>query len=84
MPTRNRRTQMDDQKKEHIDPKWHPQRSHSKRLQTHYVPTYNVENTKGTNKVSLTSYRLFPEEQKGCYKGSRGTGELILHWSIDP
>ena len=26
---------------------------------------------------SLTSRRLFPEEQKGCRKGSRGTGELL-------
>ena len=26
---------------------------------------------------SLTSRRLFPEEQKGCRKGSRGTAELL-------
>ena len=26
---------------------------------------------------SLTSHGLFPEEQKGCCKGSRGTGELL-------
>ena len=26
---------------------------------------------------SLTSRRLFPEEQKGCHKGSRGTAELL-------
>ena len=26
---------------------------------------------------SLTSHRLFPEEQKGCRKGSRGTAELL-------
>ena len=26
---------------------------------------------------SLTSCRLFPEEQKGCHKGCRGTGELL-------
>ena len=26
---------------------------------------------------SLTSFRFFPEEQKGCRKGSRGTGELL-------
>ena len=25
----------------------------------------------------LTSYRLFPEEQKGCYKGSRGIAVLL-------
>ena len=26
---------------------------------------------------SLTSHRLFPKEQKGCRKGSRGTAELL-------
>ncbi len=25
----------------------------------------------------LISHRLFPEKQKGCHKGSRGTGELL-------
>ena len=27
---------------------------------------------------SLTSRGLFPDEQKGCRKGSRGTAELLL------
>ena len=26
---------------------------------------------------SLRSRRLFPEEQKGCHKGSQGTGKLL-------
>ena len=26
---------------------------------------------------SLISHELFPEEQKGCHKGTRGTGELL-------
>ena len=30
---------------------------------------------------SLTNRRLFPEEQKGCRKGSRGTGELLYSTS---
>ena len=34
-----------------------------------------MENINSTNK--LTSRRLFPEEQKGCPKRSRGTGELL-------
>ena len=59
---------MDDQRKDHIDPK----RNHSKQLQTHNMPTYDVGNTNGTNKG-----RLFPEEQKGCRKGNRSTGELL-------
>ena len=29
------------------------------------------------NYYSLTSRRLFPDEQKGCRKGSRGTAELL-------
>ena len=40
-----------------------------------------MENITSTNKeeiyYSLTSRRLFPDEQKGCCKGSRGTAELL-------
>ena len=41
---------MDDQRKNHIDPKRTLQRNRSKQLQTHKVPTYDVENTNDTNK----------------------------------
>ena len=41
-----------------------------------------MENTYSTNKgkiyYSLTSRGLFPDEQKGCRKGSRGTAELLF------
>ena len=47
--------------------------------------TYDVENTNDTNKekdLFLTYQRgLFPEKQKRCRKGSRGTRELLY---IDP
>ena len=46
-------------------------KNHPKQLQNHNMPTYDVENTNGTNKgryFSLTSRGLFPEEQKVCYK----------------
>ena len=55
--------------------------NYSKQLQADNLPTNDVENTNSTNKeniyYSLTSRGLFPDEQKGCRKGSRGTGELF-------
>ena len=39
-----------------------------------------MENSNSTRELiyySLTSRRLFPDEQKGCHKGSRGTAELL-------
>ena len=41
---------MDDQKKDHIAPKTSSQRNRPKKLQTHNMHTYDVENTNGTNK----------------------------------
>ena len=41
---------MDDQRKDHIDPKVPLQRNHSKQLQTNNVPTYDIENTNSANK----------------------------------
>ena len=47
---------------------------------THNLPTNDLENTNSTNKEkiynSLTSRRFFPDEQKECRKGSRGTADL--------
>ena len=50
MPTRRKRTPMDDPWKDHIDPKGPKQKNRSKRLQTHNLPTENVENINSTNK----------------------------------
>ena len=41
---------MDDQRKDHTEPEKPLQRSCSKQLQTHDMPTYDVENTNSTNK----------------------------------
>ena len=41
---------MDNQRKDHIDPKGLKQRSRPKQLQTHNLPTNNVENIYSTNK----------------------------------
>ena len=48
-PTRSTRTQMDDQRKDHIDPEGPTQRNHLKQLQTHNLLTDDVEtiNSKG-------------------------------------
>ena len=50
MLTRSRCTRIDDQRKNHIDPKRPTQRNIPKQLQTRNVPIYYVENTNGTNK----------------------------------
>ena len=42
------------------------QRNHPKQLETHNVPTDDMENTNGKNYYSLISCGLFPDEQKGC------------------
>ena len=41
---------MDDPRKNDSDLKRSPKMNHPKQLQTHNVPTYDVENTHGTNK----------------------------------
>ena len=41
---------MDDQRKDHIDPKRPLQRNRSKQLHIQKVPNYDVENTNCTNK----------------------------------
>ena len=71
MPTGRRYTQMDEQRKDYIDPKRPPQRNCPKQLQTHNVPNYDVDNSNSIVKReeiydSLTSCGLFSKEQKGC------------------
>ena len=81
MPKRSTPTQIDDQRKDHIDPEGPPQGKRCKQQQTHNQPTKDVENITGVNKgrVLLLANKpwIVPEEQKRCRKGSRGTGELL-------
>ena len=81
MPTRRASTWIDEQRKDYINLKGTKQRNCSKQLQTHNLPTNDVQNTDSTNKgkyfYSLKSRGLFPDEQKVCCKGSRGTAELL-------
>ena len=60
IPSKSIRTRIDDQRKDHIDPKGPKQKNHPKQLQTHNLPTDDVEK-KLTAQISL---RLFPKEQK--------------------
>ena len=72
---------MDDQRKDHIDPKEPKQRNRPK----NYKPMTCLPmmwkiltaQIRGGIYYSLTSRGLFPEEQKGCCKGSGGTAELL-------
>ena len=56
-------------------------RSRPKQLQTNIVPTYDVKIVTAQIReeiyFSLTSLGVFLEEQKGCRKRHRGTGELL-------
>ena len=42
-------TQMNDQREDHSDPKRHPQRNCSNQLETHNMPTDDMENINSTN-----------------------------------
>ena len=50
MPTNSTRTRVDDQRKDHIDTKGPKQRNRPKQLQTHNLPTNDMENINSTNK----------------------------------
>ena len=50
MPTRSTHTQMDDQRKDHIDPERPTQGNDPKQQQNHNLPTDDVENINSTKK----------------------------------
>ena len=50
MPTRSTLTRMNNQSKDHIDPKEPKQKNCPKQLQTHNLPIDDVENINSTNK----------------------------------
>ena len=72
---------MDDQRKDHVDPKGPRQRNRPKQLQAHNLPTDDVENINSTNKgrdlLLASKSWIVPWGKKGCRKGSRGTAELL-------
>ena len=82
MPIRSIYTQMDDQRKDHIYPEGHPLKGtapNNYRPITCLPMMWKILTAQIREEIfySLTICGLFPEEQKGCRKGSRGTGALL-------
>ena len=79
---------MDDHRQDHIDPKRLPKRKHPKQQQTHKMPTYDVENTMGTNKER---YLFLANKSQIAPCGTERMQQMIqrnrrttLHWSAHP
>ena len=71
---------MDDKRKNHPDPKRPPKRNYPQQIQTIICLLMIWKLTAQIREGiydSLISCGLFPEEQKGCCKWTRGTGELL-------
>ena len=81
MLTRSTHTRMDNQRKNHIDPKWPKQRSRPKNYRpiTCLRMMWKILTAQIREEIfcSLTSRRLFPDKQIGYCKGSRGTADLL-------
>ena len=81
MPTRNTSTWLDDQRKDYIDPEGHFKGTapNNYRLITCLSMMWKILTAWIREEIyySLTSHGLFPEEQKRCCKGTRGTAELL-------
>ena len=78
MPIRSRHTRLDEQKKTTLIQS-HPQRNRPKQLQAHNVLTYDVLNTKGTNKPQIAPRGI--ERMLQSIQRHRGA---TLHWSAHP
>ena len=81
MLTRSTSTRMDDQRKDHVDLKGTKKRTapNSYRHINCLPMMWKILTAQIMEAIyySLTSCRLFPEEQKGCRKGPEGTAELL-------
>ena len=77
MPTRCTSTWLDDQRKDHIDRKGTAPKNN--RPITCLPMMWKILTAQKREEIyySLTNRRLFPDEQKGCCKESRGTAELL-------
>ena len=68
--------------KPYPDPERPLQRNHPQKLFTDNVSANKVENSNCPDKrgiiyYSLVCYGQFPEEQKGCHRGTRGIDDLL-------
>ena len=88
MPTRRTNTWMDDQRKDNINPKGPKQRNCSKQLQTHNLPTNDVENTNSTNKGKdlLLAYKpqIVPWQTERVPQRIQRHSRITLHRSTHP
>ena len=88
MPTRRASTWMDDQRKDHINPKGPKQRNCSKQLQTNNLPTNEVENTNSTNKgkdLLLTNKpRIVPWRTERVLQRIQPHSRITLRTSTHP
>ena len=88
MPTKSIRTRMDDQRKDHIDPKGSKQRNRSKLLQTHYLPTDDVENinrsTMGRDLLLANKPRIVPWGTEMMLPRIQRHRRVTLHRSAHP
>ena len=86
--TRSTRTRMDDQRKDHIDPKEFEQRHRSKQQQTHNLPTDDVENIKSTSKgrdlLLANKLRIVPWGAERVLKRIQRYSRVTLHRSTHP
>ena len=88
IPTRSTYTRMDDQRKDHIDPKGSKQRNSPKQLQNQNMPTNNVENinsiNKGRNLLLATKPRIIPWGTKRMPQRIQRHSRVTLHRSAHP
>ena len=88
MLTRSINTWLDDQRKDHIDPKGPKQWNRSRKLQTHDSPTDDVENISSTNKgrgLQLANKpRTVPWGRERTSKRIQRHSRVTLHRSTDP
>ena len=88
MLTRSTGTRLDDQRKDHIDPKGPKQRNCSKQLHTHNLPTNDVENTRSTDMrkyLLLTNKpRIVPGRSERMSQKIQKHSRITLHRSAHP
>ena len=89
MPTNSTRTRVDDHRKEHIDTKGPKQRNHLKKLQTHNLPTNDVENdveninstNKGRDLLLANKPRIVPWRTERMLQRIQRHSRITLHRS---
>ena len=88
MPTKTTLTRMDEQRKDHIDSKRPKQRNRPKQLQTHNLPTDDMENiystNKGRNLLLANKPRIVPWGTERMLQRIQKHSKVTLHRSTHP